>query len=246
MTADPTANGIQVEGTGAIGRVLVVIPARDEEALIGRALEAVGRARAALRGACPDVAVDVVVVADASTDATAATAAGFEGVRVLESTAGRVGAARAHGIRVLLGGVGPVPAPESIWIANTDADSVVPERWLADQVSMADRGVDVMVGTVRPDPDDLTDEQNAAWLETHVLGRPNGHVHGANLGLRASAYLAAGGFDPVDEHEDNRLVDRLRRGPWVIAASDVCQVVTSGRRVGRTPGGYAGYLAETL
>jgi hypothetical protein len=80
-----------------------------------------------------------------------------------------------------------------------------------------------------------------------VPGRPNGHVHGANLGVRADAYLRAGGFATLPEHEDVDLVARLRADPRVdVRPSDAADVLTSGRTTGRTPGGYAGYLRASF
>ena len=58
-----------------------------------------------------------------------------------------------------------------------------------------------------------------------------------------AAFEAAGGFPAVAEHEDVRLVEGLRASGVRIVASDRTQVLTSGRHVGRTPGGYAAYLA---
>jgi hypothetical protein len=236
--------------TEGLAAVLVVVPARDEERLVGRCLVSLVDAAAVLRRERPGVVARIVVVADACTDRTAELARAFAGVTVIEVDAGAVGTARAEGVRHGLALLADDPfgtaVPERIWLASTDADSAVPTNWLTEQVALADRGVDVMVGTVRPDPADLTPEQDAHWLATHVPGLPNGHVHGANLGVRASSYLEAGGFDGVVEHEDNVLVSRLRTLPTVIVPSDACQVLTSGRLVGRTPGGYAGYLAETL
>ena len=77
----------------------------------------------------------------------------------------------------------------------------------------------------------------------------NGHVHGASLGIRADVYAAAGGFDAIAEHEDVDLVQRCRVLGANLHASASAEVLTSGRFIGRTPGGYAGYLraqAETL
>ncbi|MGP7961250.1 hypothetical protein ACTVCO_10660 [Sanguibacter sp. A247] len=54
----------------------------------------------------------------------------------------------------------------------------------------------------------------------------------------------AGGFDPVAAHEDVGLVARLRALPVRIVASDVVDVLTSGRTEGRAPHGYAQYLRE--
>ncbi|RIJ54143.1 glycosyl transferase, partial [Clavibacter lycopersici] len=121
-----------------------------------------------------------------------------------------------------------------------------PPAWITSQVALADEGADVVVGTVRPELDGLSAEQVAAWQATRVPGEANGHVHGANLGVRADAYLAAGGFPEIEEHEDVDLVARLRRLDARITASAAGEVVTSSRREGRTPGGYAGYLHVSL
>ncbi|RKR74845.1 glycosyl transferase family 2 [Frondihabitans australicus] len=232
---------------GKIQSVAVVVPARDEAALICPCLDSLIAARAEVAVTHPAVDVTIVVVADACADATEeiVRSYGDRGVDLAVVRVGRVGVARGIGIRRSLSS-GDGPALRSAWIANTDADSVVPALWLTHQVELADAGADVMVGTVRPDPADLTADQWARWTATHERGRPNGHVHGANLGVRASAYEAVSGFDPVAEHEDNLLVARLRERGAVIVASDVAEVVTSGRPVGRTPGGYAAHLVEAL
>jgi glycosyltransferase involved in cell wall biosynthesis len=190
-----------------------------------------------------DVPVRIVVVADGCLDATADVARGYPGVRVVEIESSNVGTARSVAAETALSLVDASPA--RVWMANTDADSVVPSNWLDEQLRLADSGIDVMIGTVRPEFDDLTDEQVRAWRAGHVPGEPNGHVHGANLGVRASTYLAAGGYDAMPEHEDVDLVAKLGRVGRVVA-SDACEVVTSGRAVGRTPGGYARHLREDL
>ena len=215
-----------------IRRLGVVIPARDEEERIGACLASVVRAAAGV-----PQPVDIVVVADGCLDRTVAVARSFRGVRVLEIESSNVGAARAAGARAVL-------ARGADWLANTDADSTVPQNWLAAQLELADAGADVVVGTVRPDFAELSDEQVAAWRSGHVPGEPNGHVHGANLGVRASAFLAVGGYRDLPEHEDADLVARL--AGFRIVASDDAEVVTSGRSIGRTPGGYARYLREDL
>ncbi|WP_233550169.1 glycosyltransferase [Clavibacter lycopersici] len=229
------------EPAARIRAVTVVIPARDEEELVGRCLASVGVAAARARVA--GVRVRVILVADDCRDRTAEVARAA-GVEVIESAAGRVGAARALGVAAARDGWDG--EDEEHWIASTDADSMVPPAWITSQVALADEGADVVVGTVRPELDGLSAEQVAAWQATRVPGEANGHVHGANLGVRADAYLAAGGFPEIEEHEDVDLVARLRRLDARITASAAGEVVTSSRREGRTPGGYAGYLHVSL
>jgi GT2 family glycosyltransferase len=186
----------------------------------------------------------VVVVLDACDDESETVARGFD-AQVHSITARSVGAARAVGVAHALAGT--PPDRHRTWIACTDADSQVPANWLTDQMEHADAGADVVVGTVRPDPADLPARALDAWATTRVAGRPNGHVHGANLGVRADAYERVGGFSLQPEHEDVDLVRRIEEaGGSRIVASDRADVLTSGRAVGRTPGGYAGYVRTRL
>lgn len=219
--------------------VIVVVPVRDEEQLLEASLAALAAAVEAASHA--GLRTEVRVVLDRCTDASARIAADFP-FPTLTSDAGRVGAARALGVEHALGAMAGTSI-DRIWIANTDADSRVPAGWLTHFRTIS-ATADVCVGTVRPDFDDLSAAQRALWLRTHTTGEPNGNVHGANLGLSARAYLAAGGFAPLGEHEDVDLVARCRSRGAVVVASDEAEVLTSGRRAGRTPGGYAGYLRQ--
>lgn len=224
----------------------IVIPARDESALIGRCLASIQTAIAQAERLWDDVGplVSVVVVADRCVDDTAAIARRFEDVTVLEIDAANVGRARAAGVHSALTRINEPLS--TVWVANTDADSVVPPNWLTVQAEFARRRKGMMIGTVRPDFRDLNDEQVAAWRATHFVGNPNGHVHGANLGVRADFYLAAGGFPEYALHEDVELAGHVMRLGAKVAVSDHCEVVTSGRKEGRTPGGYASFLASGL
>lgn len=223
-----------------VEHVVVVVPARDEEQLVGRCLGSLQAARQAARAVRPDLTVDLVLVLDRCTDGTRSVAVGHLDVRLVDLDEGRAGAARAAGVRDAL--ARSTADPARTWVAGTDADSVVPEGWILEHLRLADTGADVVVGTVRPDPADLSPAQLAAWRSTRVPGRPNGHVHGANLGVRADAYLRVGGFPDRPEHEDVDLVGALTAAGARVVATDTCDVLTSGRLVGRTPGGYAGYL----
>lgn len=230
----------------ALEAIVVVIPARDEEELIGRCLASVRAAIANAEQVWNDggPAVSVVVVADRCLDRTTSIARLFDDVEVIELQAANVGRARATGVHHALTRISRPAA--RVWVANTDADSVVPVNWLTVQAEFARRDNGMMIGTVRPDFSDLSFAQVEAWTARHTPGRANGHVHGANLGVRADLYLAAGGFPEYAEHEDVELAGRVRRLGASVVASDSCEVMTSGRAIGRTPGGYAGYLGRDL
>lgn len=221
----------------SIRALAVVIPVHNEEQLLSRCLQSVEVAVSRVR-----VPVAVYVVIDASTDGSASVARRHP-FPVVEIAAGSVGVARSVGVTAALRGLAPA-ADRRVWIANTDADSVVPSNWLTLQLGLAREGADMVIGTVRPDFADLTPQHRQLWLDTHTPGRPNGHVHGANLGVRADVYRAAGGFSDVPEHEDVMLAERCRTAGAHVVASDLAEVLTSGRLVGRTPGGYAAYLRD--
>ncbi|WP_128365385.1 glycosyltransferase [Phycicoccus flavus] len=225
----------------AVRHVLVVVPARDEEQVLGPCLRSLEVAAARLRRARPDVAVDVVVVLDGCVDGSAAVTARYP-VTAFPVLAGTVGAARRLGVR---GGLALRPADipnEAVWIASTDADCEVPPHWLTEQVALAEGGADLVVGTVVP-AGDLDPVRLAEWHSRHDLRDGHPYVHGANLGVRLTAYAAAGGFRRLVRHEDVGLVRRVRAlgHPWV--ATDRTRVRTSPRLQGRVEGGFAGYLA---
>lgn len=216
-----------------INHIAVLIPARDEEARLKHCLRSI----LAAKKRCP-IGVSIILAADACQDLTAMRAKRFPGVQVLEIDEANVGAARQVAAqRAISEFSGQI---DSLWLANTDADSIVPVNWLTSQLALANAGFDLIIGTVRPHPEEYPIELQREWLKTHIKGKPNGHVHGANLGVRASAYLAVGGYRRLVEHEDVDLVARLAAYPSV--ASDEGEVITSARLEGRTPGGYAGYL----
>ncbi len=218
-----------------IDRIVVVIPARNEEELVEGCLLSV--AAAAMAAAVP---TRIVLVADRCTDATAAIARSVAGVRVLETPFANVGAARAAGVRYAMGS-----STGADWVANTDADSSVPTNWLTAQLDAAAAGFDLVIGTVRPRFSDLSPQAVQRWKATHSDGQALGHIHGANLGILAARYVEAGGFSDDAEHEDVSLVRRVRMLGARALETGTIEVETSGRFRGRTPGGYAAHLAET-
>ncbi|MEN2741701.1 glycosyltransferase [Microbacterium sp. X-17] len=214
--------------------VLVVIPARNEESTLGACLESVAAARAAV-----PVPSTVVVVLDACTDGSAGVARRFPDVIVIERDHANVGRSRHDA--VVAGLCASTVPTDRTWLAFTDADSVVPDFWLREHLDGA-AGSDAYVGAVVPRLDELDEARRRAWKRSHPPGATLGHVHGANLGVRADAYTRVGGFLPLFIGEDVDLVARLRAARYTIAESERHPVTTSGRLTGRAPDGYAAYL----
>lgn len=219
----------------------VVIPARNEEEHIAASLRSVRAALQRVRGECRDLSCDVTVVLDCCTDGTAALVAAH-GARGIVSNAGCVGGSRHIGAIDAITRCGRAGiADRELWITNTDADSTVPDTWLVNQVLFGDNGIDAVLGTVTPCG--LTKEINGLWHKRHLLTEGHDHVHGANMGMRASTYLQAGGFAPLTVHEDRDLADRLKSvtNRWI--STHRTNVTTSGRTNSRVVGGFATYLA---
>jgi hypothetical protein len=165
---------------------------------------------------------------------------GWESAERLES-AGRLESTAPPESTAPLEGTGALHL-ESTWLANTDADSRVPEDWLVRQVEFADAGWDVVLGSVEPDSPGMEPELLHSWRLRHPLEERHGNVYGANLGVRASAYRQAGGFPPLRSSEDRALVEQLRRRGFAVTATDSTRVMTSGRTIARAPHGFGAYL----
>ncbi|MDG4664849.1 glycosyltransferase [Mycobacterium sp. 236(2023)] len=225
----------------SVKHIEVIVPARNEEQHIGQCLTAISAARDRLGRDNRRVSCGVTVVVDCCTDRTAVRAAEFGALTVVGDY-GRVGSARRAGaadavIRSRLSGL----PDETVWFANTDADSVVPAAWLTAQLQFADAGEDAVIGTVVPDG--LTPDVEHRWRQRHTLAEGHAHVHGANLGVRASTYLAAGGFADVALHEDRDLVERVKTVTRRWVATHRVSVTTSARLDSRVDGGFASYVA---
>jgi glycosyltransferase involved in cell wall biosynthesis len=238
-----------------IRSVGVIVPAHDEQDLLPACLASVRRAAQALRG----MPVHLVVVADACRDRTVRVAR-RGGASVVSIDARSAGAARAAGAREVLGRTGQLD-PENVWLATTDADTLVPAHWLRQQVRHASQGWDAIVGTIQvADWSGYPPGTRALFRERYegveaVAGvegvggveggaGQHGHVHGANLGFRASAYLRAGGFPALPTAEDHALVAALTAGGSRVLRTRALPVTTSARRVSRAPRGFSHYLAR--
>ena len=226
-----------------IRSVGVIIPAHDEQDLLPSCLASVRRAARALRG----MPVHLVVVADACRDRTVQ-AARRGGASVVSIDARSAGAARAAGAREALLRTGRLD-PADVWLATTDADTLVPAHWLRQQVRHAGQGWDAIVGTIQvADWSGYPPGTRSLFRERYegVEGGTgqHGHVHGANLGFRASAYLTAGGFPELPTAEDHALVAALAAGGSRVLRTRALPVITSARRESRAPHGFSHYLAR--
>jgi hypothetical protein len=225
--------------------VAVIVPAHDEEDRIGACVDSVRRAVAAVT-AVP-MEARIVVVADRCADRTVRRAAervGRDG-SVVEVDAGSAAAARAAGTAVAIGR--HRGRLDWLWLANTDADTTVPPRWLDHQLGLAGLGVAAVAGVVAVDsfadhPRHVPEAWHARYDGPAHLPHP--HVHGANLALRADAYAAVGGWPSRPSGEDHGLWDAVRAAGYRCASPRSLVVTTSGRAQSRARGGFADGLNE--
>lgn len=235
--------------------LIVVVPAHNEadriDACIRSVLRSVEFAAAQVHRA------RVVVVADKCTDETAAIARAAIGAYsicevalradVLEIDRGNVGMARALGVAYAQKKI-RVADQLRTWVANTDADTCVPEAWIAEQLRWAAQGVAAVAGVVvvdsfadhAPIVADRFHATYTALLPDDSLDHM--HVHGANIGVRLDAYLDAGGWQQLELSEDHDLWNRLRAYGHRTRSPSSLHVITSGRSVSRCPGGFADSL----
>ncbi|WP_224388397.1 glycosyltransferase family 2 protein [Pseudonocardia sp. ICBG1293] len=242
----------------------VLVPAHDEAGTVAACVRSV---LTALDQASGLTARALCVVADRCSDGTAALARAAAAahpaadrvrVTVLEPTAGvaplpgcrrasrrdgvagpvTIGAVRELAARTLSAVLAAEGAdPATTWLLGTDADGTVVPGWVAAHLALAADGADAVAGGV--------------VLDVPGLPRPPGEpvppehpVYGANLGVRADAWAAVGGFPPLACGEDHGLVARLRAAGYRVVAGAPGTVRTSARTHGRARGGLADLLRD--
>jgi glycosyltransferase involved in cell wall biosynthesis len=192
--------------------ISIIVPAHNEEALLGGTLRALGRAAANLGEDC-----EIVVVDDGSTDRTAEIAATL-GARVVRVDVRHIAAARNAGARAAVGDV----------FVFVDADTLVPPAVLAQAVAAMRDGAVGGGSTVR------MASGHAWWAEQMMAGaswfmRTARWAAGCFVFARRDAFEQVGGFDErYFASEEIHLSRALkRRGRFVIIAD---AVITSGRK----------------
>jgi glucosyl-3-phosphoglycerate synthase len=237
--------------------VCVVVPARDEEATIGRCL----RALAAQRGLTGD-RYEVLLVLDRCSDATEERARAVAAaepdltLHLLPGPGRGAGHARKVGMDAACERLLDLGQPEGL-IASTDADTVVANDWLHVQLAAVARGAQAIGGRIELDPEERDDlHPGVRRWHAHQSGRRyrqllasgesrarHWQFSGASMALTAGTYARIGGLAPQAALEDEHLERTLRRwGVEIIRPLEV-KVRTSARRRGRAQRGLARDLA---
>jgi hypothetical protein len=231
------------ERTAAIG---IVVPVHDEEQTVLDCLEAIESSimHPTLRGVRCRVAIVLDSCHDSSESIVRAwrrRAAGCTS-SIICCKSRNVGLARLLGCAEILNTWSELDL-RSIWLATTDADSQVPPEWLAVQLRRNEQGCDLWAGRVAVlDWSSRNRSASKRWGRRYAL--ETDPVHGASLGINGATYTEAGGFLPVCTGEDRLLYHEVRGSGAVICHDTLAPVVTSARRTGRAPDGFADHLSK--
>jgi hypothetical protein len=217
----------------------VVLPVHDEEELLPGALHAL---EVAVDTLSPSISCRTAIVLDHCRDASWAIARRWGarfGALVIRRECRSVGLARQAGSLALLEHWREMD-PAQVWLATTDADSLVPQDWLKVQVEAHSSGADLWAGRVSVVEESATMRR---WTERYMAELHP--IHGANLGFSAALYDQLGGFRSLRSGEDRDLHHRAVAAGFCIAYGLRAAVTTSSRRIGRAPRGFARVL-ETI
>jgi hypothetical protein len=232
-----------------INSVGVVVPAHNEQARIGGCLRSV---RAALALLPAEIHVEVTVVLDRCRDRTPQLVATdlrtWPGARALTIScrpAGTgVGFVRDLGVREMLRGLRA--SAERVWLLSTDADTVVPPHWAAEQLRYAAAGAHGVAGLAdlsdESELDEYTRRRYRAIVAAGMRGAAHEHLYAANLGVRADAYLRCGGFPTHGHGEERQLWTAMSASGCRLRQPSDLRVRTSARTHGRAQGGVADLL----
>lgn len=222
-------------------KLAFVIPAYNEEALIGKCLESV-LAEIKRSGAN----ADVIVVNNASTDRTGEIARSFEGVRVVDEPKKGLVNARDAGFAASEG---------YDLVANIDSDTIVPQGWLDTVFREFERDEKLVCLSGPYIYYDMAPHNRALiamfygltyliYLINRFVLRVGSVVQGGNFVFKRAAWASVGGYDRSIEFfgEDTDVAVRLSKVggvKWTFAL----KMLTSGRRlekegVFRTAGTY--------
>jgi hypothetical protein len=241
-------------------RISVVVPAHNEEALIGSCLTALAN-----QEGISAEEYEVLLVLDRCADATEARAMEVAAqhpvlrLRLLEGPgrgaghARRVGMEEAYARLLSLGRLNGL-------IASTDADTVVAPDWLSAQLTAASWGARAIGGRIELRDDGDLAEDVAGWHAEQgrlrqrellagldsadgPLRAEHWQFSGASLALTAAAYAEIGGLEPRAALEDEYLERALSSCGIPIERPLSVRVATSARLVGRANRGLARDLA---
>jgi len=205
-----------------------VIPAYNEETLIGECLKAISKATESKK-----YDIEVIVVDNASTDKTTEIAGSFEGVKIVKEPHKGIVWARKAGFLASTGDL----------IANIDADGILPPLWLDSVFSEFNKDPLLLALSGPYIYYDLSFSKRLMTKFFYVIGyisdwfngvffNKRSMLQGGNYVVRREALLKIGGFDTTIEFygEDTdmgRRLHKIGKVKWTFSLP----MYTSGRRL---------------
>jgi glycosyltransferase involved in cell wall biosynthesis len=197
--------------------VSIIIPALNEEKMIGRCLESLTRLTFARNR------FEVLVVDNGSRDRTLAIADSFKdrlNLKVLQQAGVRISALRNLGARAAAGDI----------VAFLDADCLAPADWLDRIFALAaTHGVGVLgAHYLLPKDSSWVGRTWHRYQEAPKSGEVS-HIPAGDLIMRREAFLKLGGFDEtIQTNEDYELCERARKAGMHVRAFPQIGVVHLG------------------
>jgi len=245
-------------------RVVIVVPARNEQARIGACLQHLTTLATDRRV----IALEILVLANNCTDATVERVQAFparpSAPVMVDSVALPPKDAHAGWARRLAfdAGARRLASPQDLLLC-TDADTRVARDWLLKTLDHIDAGYDAVAGFARLDPRELRRLDPAHRTRLAAIRRYDDaccylkaartsdepwprHFYegGASIALTLAAYRSTGGAPTPHVGEDKALFDALRAAGRRIRHPKDVRVLTSCRTDGRAPEGAADTLAR--
>jgi len=195
----------------------VIIPALNEESVIGRCLEALERNN------FPRDSFEVIVVDNGSEDRTVETALGSNTVlslRVLRLKGAHISALRNYGASESKGEI----------LAFLDADCLTPADWLSEANRIFEDTSQGIIGAHYQIPGDAT-WVGRTWCQDRMSDRvgPVSYVPSGDLFIRRELFVSVGGFDEsIQTNEDSELCQRIIWAGWPVRACPELRVIHLG------------------
>ncbi len=248
-------------------KVIVTIPAHNEEASILNCLDAVFNQTTIGHKALPKSDFEVLVMCHNCSDGTFKICKDFQKENkdcnlIVVSTSNRkvnnVGAVR----RILMNIASERLANNQGFIAMTDADTIVDTYWLANIMSYIDSDYGMICGKIEIDTSGLSSKmerflklkQNyfdtVRRIENLLLPDEKNPYpkhfdnSGPNLAIRGQTYTDIGGIKPIGFCEDVALYDEVLFNGFPLRHCPCTRVKTSSRKDTRTPWGFGKELEK--
>ena len=246
---------------------VVAIPARNEEAYLSRCLCALGAQRQITGEPLPPGSFGIVLLLNNCEDGSAELAKAIlqdfpAPLRVIECdlppSLAHAGGARRRAMDEAAAWL--ESAGGDGLLLTTDADSRVDPYWIAANIAAWKRGADAVAGRIALDLDDAArlpehlhrrGRLEAAYgdklIEIAAILDPRPHnpwphhatASGASLAVALATYRSIGGLPDLALGEDRGLIAALEAHDARTRFAPDIEVITSGRLVGRAPGGVA-------